>query len=94
MDVGFNLTCAGVRFKENRFSREHEVRILISRPDESGSFIEGGKRRMKVPIDLASVLRVIRGPNSEWSIGQIRGHLSENGWPVDVVESKVPRFGS
>ncbi len=38
---------------------------------------------------ISSVLRVIRGPNAEWSISEIRRHLSENGWPIEVCETGV-----
>ena len=63
--------------------------MLIARPDESGSFSAEGKRRVKMPIDLDSVLRVIRGPKAELSLAEVKGHLAVNAWSVEVCESSV-----
>lgn len=70
----------GLRFKRERFSAEREVRLASAQTDAQQEFISAGKRRVRLPIDLATVRRVVRGPNSELSVAEIRDFLGLRGW--------------
>ncbi len=78
-----------LRFKRQRFSAEFEVRLGSAKPDETENFTASGKRRRKLPIDLSTVCRVVRGPNAEPNLLEVKEYLKLHGWNVPVFEAQL-----
>jgi hypothetical protein len=78
----------GLRFKRQAFYSECEVRVALARTTEREQFTANGKSRMKLPIDVSTVVRVVRGLNAEQSLSEIKTYLESCGWNVPVVDAE------
>lgn len=53
------------------------------------TFELGGKQRMRFPIELATVRRVVRGPRSAMSLGSLREYLNSYSLDVPIVRASI-----
>jgi len=89
-EVVFALMTCAVRFKNPKWSREEEVRLWVAGGPDVTPFEAGGKPRVRVGIQTASLKRVVRGPSAgdNLSIERIERLLNEHNFGnVPVRES-------
>jgi hypothetical protein len=63
-EVAFSLPNCGMLFKEQKWDREREFRIVVMGGDDVKPFSVKGRPRVALPLDRGAIVGVVRGPNA------------------------------
>ena len=63
-EVAFSLLNCGMLFKEQKWDREPEFRIVVMGGDDVKPFSVKGCPRVALPLDRGAIVGVVRGPNA------------------------------
>ena len=64
-EVAFSLLNCGMLFKEPKWGREQEYRLVVMGGDDVKPFTMQERPRVAVPFDRGAIVGVVRGPNAD-----------------------------